>query len=188
MQEEYQLGMELRKKYVDEYHLLPANYQADTIYIRSSDFDRTLMSAQSLLMGLYPLGTGPLQDDHKVGLPYAYQPIPIHTLPKNLDDVLLINVGPRFRLLLAQYVYTRPDWREKTAELQNKFPEWSRLTGVKITNLEDLDSLADTLHIHQIHHIPMPQGLSDKDINQIIEAGDFAFAAQFKPNEIGDEK
>src|ERR1700730_861864 len=51
MQQEYQLGVQFRKRYIDQYHLLPPHYDGDTIYVRSSDYDRTLMSAESLLMG-----------------------------------------------------------------------------------------------------------------------------------------
>src|SRR5436189_131685 len=43
MQEEYELGVKLRKKYVDDYHLLPKYYRSETLYVRSTNFDRTLM-------------------------------------------------------------------------------------------------------------------------------------------------
>src|SRR5689334_2958880 len=44
MQQEYQLGSRLREKYIDTYHLLPPHYNIKTIYVRSTDMDRTLMS------------------------------------------------------------------------------------------------------------------------------------------------
>ncbi len=59
MRQEYLLGKALRQEYVAQYHLLPEVYDANTLYARSSDLPRTLMSAQSILFGLYPLHSGP---------------------------------------------------------------------------------------------------------------------------------
>lgn len=43
----YQLGQRLRNIYIDQTHLLPAHYDAETIYIQSTDYERTLMTAQA---------------------------------------------------------------------------------------------------------------------------------------------
>ena len=42
------------------YHLLPEHYdEFNSMYVRSTDFNRTLMSARvTVIFGLYPLGTG----------------------------------------------------------------------------------------------------------------------------------
>jgi len=60
MDQLYRLGTKMRSKYIEELGFLPRNYSGGhTIYVRSTDKDRTLMSAESFLYGLYPLGTGP---------------------------------------------------------------------------------------------------------------------------------
>ncbi|MBU0744818.1 MAG: histidine phosphatase family protein [Gammaproteobacteria bacterium] len=78
MQQMFQLGTHIRKKYVDDYQLLPKHYQNGTIFVSSTDYDRTLISAQSILLGLYPLGTGPILPNGTPALPEAFQAIPIH--------------------------------------------------------------------------------------------------------------
>jgi len=50
----YYLGELVRKRYTMEYNLLSPNYTNDEIYVRSTDFDRTLMSVLSLLSGTFP--------------------------------------------------------------------------------------------------------------------------------------
>ena len=50
----FQLGRLIRKRYTVEHQLISANYTRDEVYVRSTDFDRTLMSALSLLSGLFP--------------------------------------------------------------------------------------------------------------------------------------
>src|SRR5205814_1645792 len=41
MRQELQRGVALRKKYIDQYHLLPARFQNDAMYVFCTDFDRT---------------------------------------------------------------------------------------------------------------------------------------------------
>ncbi len=48
------LGGMLRTRYVDQLGLLPSSYSPGSLYVRSSQYDRTIASAQALLAGLYP--------------------------------------------------------------------------------------------------------------------------------------
>ena len=186
MQQEYQLGVALRKQYIEQSHLLPKQYQYGTIYVRSTDYDRTLMSAQSVLTGLYPPGTGPSPSKGAPpALPYAIQPVPIFSAPAQYDDIILQKVSKEdFNKLLEQYVFPTPAWQQKDNELKANYPRWSNLTGVPITQLKDLGQLADTLNIHKIHHAPMPSGLSDAEIDTIIQAGQWAFTEELKPQPV----
>lgn len=105
MQQTSQLGALFRKKYVHKYHLLPEHYQNGTMLVFSTDYDRTLMSAESILLGLYPLGTGPLLPRGKPALPGAYQPIPIHIKDYVTEDD---------RKKRQQYISSKPEFREET--------------------------------------------------------------------------
>lgn len=182
MRQEFDLGTKMRNRYVNETHLLPANYQAGTIYARSTSVQRTLMSAQSFLMGLYPAGTGPSMPDSKEpALPNAFQPIPIFTAPSEHDNVIYKSLSRADYERVMNYVRTTPEWKKKDNELKSKYALWSRLTGVNIKGLESLRMLGDTLYIHQLYNAPMPQGMSEDDINSIIEASKFVFVAEEQP-------
>lgn len=115
MQQEYKMGMEFRKKYIEKAHLLPEHYEQGTMYVRSTDYERTLMSAESLLMGLYPPGTGPNTSESALpALPYAFQPIPIFSAPSKYDEVIIQQVSSAEReKLMEQYVYSTKEWQEK---------------------------------------------------------------------------
>lgn len=188
MQQEYKLGMEFRKKYVEQTHLLPDQYKYGTMYIRSTDYERTLMSAQSLLMGLYPPGTGPKTTETSApALPNGFQPLPIFSAPSKYDDVILQRISSEeHEKLMEQYVYSTKEWQEKNETLKDKYPLWSQLTGVKINSLEDLLLLGDTLYVHQVHNIPMPQGLSSADIETIINASHWILVAQERPKQVAN--
>ena len=55
------------------------------MYVRATDYDRTLMSAQSLLMGMYPPGTGPSAPENAAtSFTLSFQPIPIFSAPAEI--------------------------------------------------------------------------------------------------------
>lgn len=186
MQQEYQLGTAFRKKYIEHDHLLPMHYKHGTMYVRSTDYHRTLMSAASLLTGLYPPGTGPSPSKNgPPALPYAIQPIPIFSAPAQMDDVILEKIGAeKFEKLMERYVYSNEAWQKKDNELKANYPRWSKLTGIEITRLIDIDSLSDALYVHKLHHAPMPSGLTNEEIETIINAGQWAFTEELKPRAV----
>jgi hypothetical protein len=53
MKQEYYLGEVIRDRYIESGYM-SSNYNRSQIYVRSTDFDRTLISAQCVLGGLYP--------------------------------------------------------------------------------------------------------------------------------------
>lgn len=188
MRQEFEMGKLFRKKYIETTHLLPPHYQRNSIYVRSTDYERTLMSAQSLLMGLYPEGTGPyIEESPQPGLPRAFQPIPIHTAPAEFDRIIVKKPdAEEAERLMQKYVYSSADWKKKDAELRAKYPAWSEKLGINITRLDDLERAGDTLYIHRIHHAPMPDGLSEDDIQTIINTGDWAFMAEERPKQVAN--
>lgn len=179
MRQEYELGAKLRKRYITQAHLLPKYYKHGTLYVRSTDYDRTLMSAQSFLTGLYPPTEPTLKESTQPALPYGFQPIPIFSAPREYDDVILKYIpSEEHTRLLQRYLYPTKEWQQKYKAVQPKFPEWSRLLGTKIDSLEDLEEVGDILYIHQLHRAPMPPGLSAEDIETIIDVGAWTFMAQ----------
>jgi len=151
MVQEYDLGGSLRAQYLKQ-HLLPKHYQAGSLLAYSTDWDRTLMSAQSFLQGLYPPPTGPL--------PNGFQPIPIHIFsqakPSSADKNALIG---------------NQVWQEKQVQYATRLSQWSALTNLPLKTIEDAVSLGDALFINQYHHIENPKQLTDSDAEEIIQLG-----------------
>jgi hypothetical protein len=54
MRQHYLNGQVFRKRYIDEYKLLSPTYNPEEVYVRATDVNRTIMSAQSQLLGWYP--------------------------------------------------------------------------------------------------------------------------------------
>lgn len=80
--QEYELGQYIRKEYK---HFLDEIYKEDVIEMRSTGVERTIMSAQLLLAGLFPPKTHQLW--HKN---LNWQPIPIYFRKEHEEDVGLL--------------------------------------------------------------------------------------------------
>lgn len=76
----YQLGVDFRQFYSNFLTESPVEVQA-----RSSDADRCLQSALLLLYGLYKA-----QDEWSFDRRIDYQPIPVHTKPGDIDEVIFL--------------------------------------------------------------------------------------------------
>ena len=78
----YELGQWLRERYMKS-GFLNETYNRDALHVRSTDKDRTLMSAESDLSGLYPPKGNQIWNN---GL--TWMPIPVHTIPLDQDYVI----------------------------------------------------------------------------------------------------
>lgn len=175
MSQEYELGKTLRQQYVNKYHLLPKQYDINAMSVRSTNMARTMMSAQSILFGLYPLGTGPSLNNSIKALPQGLQPIPIYTVPREQDSLLLPNHDKEMsKKLLETYILNDPNWIQKNLDLKPNYSAWTKFIGVKISNLFDLIHVSDRLFIERLYNIPPPDGLQEKEVNMIIDAGEWA--------------
>lgn len=187
MQQEFKLGEAFRKFYITQEKLLPNNYDPKTIHIRSSDFNRTIASAQSVLLGLYPLGTGPKLPGNEYALAQGFQPIPVHTIEPAQDDLLVAHDTKRaeFNRLVEATVYKTPRWQRENIQLATSFQKWSKALNIPINNLDDIFSIGDNLYIRQLHLAPMPKKLSRQDINEIIYWAAVVQAEEYMPRKIG---
>uniref|UniRef100_A0A9L0IM01 acid phosphatase n=1 Tax=Equus asinus TaxID=9793 RepID=A0A9L0IM01_EQUAS len=77
MEQHYELGEYIRTRYGK---FLNETYKREQVYIRSTDVDRTLMSAMTNLAALFPPEGVSVWNP---GLPW--QPIPVHTVPLSED-------------------------------------------------------------------------------------------------------
>ena len=101
----YLLGRSLGDKYIRELKFLSSNYNPQEIFIRTSGFNRTIESAQSILQGLYQQGTGPYVDDRQAMI--AKPPIKVENFDElriELRDAALPNYMESFVIHTSQEV------------------------------------------------------------------------------------
>ncbi|KAL1461206.1 hypothetical protein WDU94_013125, partial [Cyamophila willieti] len=127
----YWLGQFLRMRYGAGF--LKEEYFYRDILAVSADTDKNLMSAQLVLLGLYPPRGVNIWNDN-VGR--FFQPIPVHGIQADLDYVLhQIPCLPYYDQLNKVFVEDLAELNVKHKEL---FLEVSKNTGNNITNLGEL--------------------------------------------------
>lgn len=169
--QEKELGDKLKKRYAQQ-QLFFDSQNLEMLHVFCSGYGRTITSASSFLMGLFPHGTQPGR------MPCEYQQnISLDTL-FGADDFMVpdnSNGSFDFAAYAQANVFTTPEWQNAEKALQPHFAEWSTLTGKTITKLYDLKSLGDTLDISEKNGAPLPVGLSSEDRKSIIKAGEWAY-------------
>ncbi|XP_060533546.1 prostatic acid phosphatase-like [Cylas formicarius] len=145
---QYELGRWLRRRYQN---FLPIRYNRSDIYVRSTDVDRTLMSAASNLAGLYP----PLDD--QVWNPFIpWQPIPIHTVDYSTDYLLAYNVAcPKYIRLLAE-LGTNEVLTKFARDNQEVLNALTEATGSTSLQVYDAAGILSALTIYRDEGLPLP--------------------------------
>ncbi|XP_037071527.1 prostatic acid phosphatase-like [Pollicipes pollicipes] len=146
---QYELGRFLRQRYADFLHPL---YHMNYTRVESSDVDRTLMSAEANLAGLYPPQG---RDRWNPDLPW--QPIPVHTRPAEIDFKLrFLDSCQRYREARAALA-SSADVRALDAEYGPLYRYLQQHSGVPVPSLQQVSWLYDTFWIDDHHGLPIPE-------------------------------
>ncbi|XP_059486803.1 lysosomal acid phosphatase-like [Neocloeon triangulifer] len=135
----------------DHYHnLVGDDYGA--AHAQSTDVDRSLMTAQLVLAAMFPPAT---YQEFAPGL--RWQPVPVHTTPLKYDNLLLVREPcPRYYEERDRVKAGAPNTEllQKNKELLDK---WTELTGLKVDNLDEVQSLYSTLVAETRYNLTLPE-------------------------------
>ncbi|GBP12918.1 Testicular acid phosphatase homolog [Eumeta japonica] len=141
---------ELGKKYRSYYaNFIPEEYYEKDVYIQSSDKSRCLMSAYTFLAGMYP------PSERQTWHPeIPWQPIPVHALPRNLDNIVAgtkpCKIGDAmYKELLAEHD-EEPKWIEV-------FDYLSKYTNQSMRSILEVDFLYSNLLSQQESGLKLPE-------------------------------
>jgi hypothetical protein len=171
-QRERDLGSNLKIEYVDQSQLLPEQYRAGVLHIRSTDFSRTKESARALLEGLYPTNT-------RNGLE-----IPILFFEQSHEDLLLVQPSDTLFARIKMFFWKRNFWAEHTKKLQDDLSRWRAATGLKLDTINQMIQFADHLYIRQLDQIEIPGGIDPDSVNKIISLSEIAMTSKFEQDEV----
>ncbi|KAF5395065.1 Lysosomal acid phosphatase [Paragonimus heterotremus] len=167
--QEYELGRWLRKKYED---FIPEKYNGSDFHMRSTDVDRTLMSAQCVSAGVFHNSSSPLQ-------PYGinWRPIPVHTVSQEAD--VLLSVAPCPFLDLLRGLEMKSEAAIETEKNHSALFELiNRNLGVKIDRY-NLWEVSDTLTCMEAHDMQFPDWCSEQVYKELIEVETFYWNLMF---------
>lgn len=172
MRQHFELGQVLRKRYQG---FLSEAYDRHQIVVRSTDYDRTLMSAQANLAGLYPPNGSQV---FRPGL--EWQPIPVHTVPQVEERLLSYPLSdcPRYKLLMNETEQSEP-FLNMTETYKDFLDMVRNKTGLKTASIESVWSVHDTLFCESKHNMSAPSWVTAEVMDKLRTLKDFGFQIMF---------
>lgn len=172
MLQHYNLGQFLRKRYTG---FLNESYVRHEISVRSTDYDRTLMSAEANLAGLYPPNGSQVFNPN-----LKWQPIPVHTVPKSQERLLTFPLGdcPRYDQLVKETRETE-EYLNITAAYKDVIELVKNKTGQNETTVESVWGVYDTLFCESQHNLTAPDWVTDEVMSKLKFLKDFGFQIMF---------
>ena len=202
IRQHYLIGVELRSRYISEHGLIDEVYNSSQIYIRSTNLNRTIVSAESQLMGLFPKGPELSQHSIKVSvppieseslepiieslgtssLPFNFAAVPIHVVEFKYDS-LLLGYYPR----VCPYISKILDQVKKSSEFTNKVklyeeslkPQVDQIFGRSV-EFKDVGKYADVLISQKFHGFPWPEKMTEEIYSQMVNIGAYDLSTFFK--------
>ncbi|XP_030621788.1 lysosomal acid phosphatase [Chanos chanos] len=172
MRQHFELGKMLRERYKG---FLSETYNRSEISVRSTDYDRTLMSAESNLAGLYPPHGSQVFDPS-----LKWQPIPVHTVPQEDERLLSFPLDgcPRYKALMNETEYTGIFLN--MTETYKDFLEMVRNeTGLENASIESIWSVHDTLFCESKHNMTLPKWVTSEVTKKLGILKNFGFQIMF---------
>ncbi|XP_050354371.1 lysosomal acid phosphatase-like [Nymphalis io] len=142
----YELGKKYRTYYAN---FIPEEYYEKEVYIKSSDKSRCMMSAYTFLAGLFP------PSERQMWHPeISWQPIPVHSLPRHLDNVVAATKPCKVWKAMYNELVEEKNADPKFMEL---FDYLSKYTNQSMRSVVDVDFLYSTLQTQQEAGLKLPE-------------------------------
>lgn len=162
-------------------------YSPPDIYVRSSDYSRTLNSAFSFLLGLYPQRNQSLNVSY-AGVfyaPYNIQQVPIHTVAAENDQVLRGWLACPVLNKRLNTFYKSSGFQKKESESAELRKQLESIVGIDKIALEDIYNVYDYIHLHQVYNHTY-LNITDEQWKKLVNLADWVEYNKYSKEMIGD--
>uniref|UniRef100_A0A8C3U972 acid phosphatase n=1 Tax=Catharus ustulatus TaxID=91951 RepID=A0A8C3U972_CATUS len=163
MQQLFELGQYMRKRYSS---FLNSTYNRQEFYIQSTDYDRTIMSAQSYLSGLFPPTSSQIWNPELL-----WQPIPVHIFQKTTEQRLNFPLPncPRFDELQHE--------TQTSKEFQNRIQPY--MVRGKTNKQKGAKQTQEVRKRKDIHNYTLPVWATEDVINKMEKLAELSLLSLF---------
>jgi len=152
IKQHFQLGQWIRQRYNG---FLSTKFNHKEIYVRSTDVNRTLMSVQSNLAGMY-------YNEQNMIIPnLIWRPIAVHTIPEKSDIVMLPDVCDKYVTKRAK-MFTSDTFTPILKEHQYTLDSLRKIFNKPKLQFKDIWSIHDTLFCEKAHNITWDSWATDE--------------------------
>ncbi|XP_016079822.1 PREDICTED: prostatic acid phosphatase [Miniopterus natalensis] len=173
MEQQYELGEYIRKRYGK---FLNESYKQQQVYIRSTDIDRTLMSAMTNLAALFP------PEGISIWNPkLPWQPIPVHTVPLLEDKLLYLPFRhcPRFQELQSETLKSE-EFQKRLHPYKDFIEKLQKLTGYLNKDIYGIwNNIYDPLLCEGAHNFTLPSWATEDTMATLKELSELALLSLY---------
>ncbi|CAI9175915.1 unnamed protein product [Rangifer tarandus platyrhynchus] len=173
MAQHYELGEYIRKRYEN---FLNESYKHEQVHVRSTDIDRTLMSAMTNLAALFP------PEGISIWNPsLPWQPIPVHTVPVSEDQLLYLPFRncPRFQELQSETLISE-EFQKRLHPYKDFIEILPKLTGYHDQDLFGIWSkVYDPLFCEGIHNFTLPSWATEDTMTKLKEISELSLLSLY---------
>lgn len=139
-------GAKLGKYFKRRYNgILGDRYSANDVYVQSTDVDRAIMTAQTNLAALYKPTDDEIWNDD-----LDWQPVPVHTIPSDVDYTLQCSRKCRqYRKAYRRYEKRSEEVQKILDDNKDLLTYWSDECGLKLKKIKHVHKLYKTLSIER---------------------------------------
>ncbi|XP_006902611.1 PREDICTED: prostatic acid phosphatase-like [Elephantulus edwardii] len=173
IEQHYELGEYMRRRYEN---FLNESYKHEQVYIRSTDVDRTLMSALANLAALFP-PKGPSVWNPSL----AWQPVPVHTVPLSEDGLLYMPFKqcPRFQEL-GEETLKSEEFQKRLRPYKDFIETLPKLSGQKRQDLFGIwSTIYDPLFCETVNHYTMPNWATEDTMVKLRELSELSLMSLY---------
>ena len=149
MREQYLMGENIKQKYIIENNFLDIKYKKEQFYVRSTNTNRTIMSAQSQILGIYKSSRSTLSPTQET---LAVPPIKLSFNPKSIHSTSSplpyeINIPPIHKFTKDKDPFKNSVCKNAVKELAKGFKESHHAHNIYIYNMPFIRQLMKTLRV-----------------------------------------
>ncbi|XP_023063197.1 prostatic acid phosphatase isoform X2 [Piliocolobus tephrosceles] len=173
MKQHYELGEYIRKRYRT---FLNESYKHEQVYVRSTDVDRTLMSAMTNLAALFPPEGVSIWNPNLL-----WQPIPVHTVPISEDQLLYLPFRncPRFQELGSETL-TSEEFQKRLHPYKDFIATLGKLSGFHGKDLFGIWSkIYDPLYCESVHNFTLPSWATEEAMTKLRELSELSLLSLY---------
>ncbi|RTG82675.1 uncharacterized protein DC041_0012222 [Schistosoma bovis] len=174
VEQHFFLGKWLRSKYQG---FVPSKYNGSHYHVRSTDVDRTLMSAMANAAGFYNQSPSPLS---AYGINWF--PIPVHTKPQVTDTLLGVAPCPYRDSLQRIQMDSQPSI-EFEKNHSNLFVKLTNVSGIGPVNRHNVWSISDFITCMIAHNITLPDWCTDDFLAELYEVNRFYWVKKYSSSD-----